>query len=152
MNERAVGTERLVGDVYVDRRTAFLLRTLVVGTVAGIVAGAATFVAGNIDVSPIPGYSWLPLLAVVLAGVYVHLLVDTLRESFAAAGVAFLVGGVVCIAAWIYPVFALGYTGMLAELMIAPRLRDAVVDVITLQLMLFAAGYLGAVTVFGLLE
>lgn len=151
MRNETLGRERLVGDVYVDRRTAFLIRSGTVGVLVGVVVGLATFMAGHEDLMP-AGDHRVALAAVALAGVYAHLLTSGLRESVAAAGVAFGVGAAVCIGAWLWPVYTLGYTGALAELVGAPRLRDAVVDVLTIQLLVFGGGYLAAVTYEGVTE
>lgn len=146
------GRRRLVGDVYVRPVVMRWLRATAIGLLTGVVGGFGTFVFGNTDVSPIAGSPRLALVAVVLSGAYVHLFAADLRESFTAAGIAFLVGAVVCIGAWIWPVYALGYTGVLAELVGAPRLRNGVVNVITIYLMVFGASYLTTLSVTAFTE
>lgn len=141
------GRRRLIGDVYVRPAVMRWIRAAIIGTLTGIVGGVGTFVFGNTDVSPVVGQPNLALLAIVLSGVYVHLFAADLRESFTAAGIAFLTGAIVCIGAWLWPVHALGYTGVLAELVGAPRLRDGVVNVITVYLMVFGASYLTTLSV-----
>jgi hypothetical protein len=146
------GRRHLVGDVHVSPRAMRWIRATVIGTFTGIVGGFGTFVFGNADVSPVAGDPFLALLVVVLSGVYAHVFAADLRESFTAAGIAFLVGAGVCIAAWVWPVYALGYTGVLAELVGAPRLRNGVVNVITVYLMVFGASYLTTLSVTAFAE
>lgn len=146
------GRRRLVGDIYVTPPVMRWIRATVIGLLTGIVGGLGTFVFSNADVSPVAGSPNLALLPVVLSGVYVHLFAADLRESFTAAGVAFLVGAAVCIGAWVWPVYALGYTGVLAELVGAPRLRNGVVNVITVYLMVFGASYLTTLSVTAFTE
>ena len=141
-----------IGDVAADAAAVTAVRALVVGSATGVVGGLGTFMVGNGEAFPLPESAWLALVPVALAGLYTHWLARDLRESFAAASVAFVVGCLVCIGAWLYPVYAMGYTGFLAELAGAPRLRDAVVDVFSVYLLLFGASYLAAITIDGLRE
>lgn len=152
MRNDTTGRRQLVGDVYVRPHVMRWIRATIIGALTGIVGGFGTFVFSNADLSPIAGNPTLALLAVVLSGVYVHLFAADLRESFTAAGVAFLVGAVVCIGAWVWPVYALGYTGVLAELVGAPRLRNGVVNVITVYLVVFGASYLATLSVTAFAE
>lgn len=117
----------------------------------GVAVGVGTFLFGNTDVTPFPTRPRLALVPIALAGVYASLLARTLRESFAAA-VGFVVGTAVAITLWLTPVLALPYTGVTAELMAAPRIRDAVVDVLTVYLLIYAGSYLGTVTIGGFTE
>ncbi|MFB6236146.1 MAG: hypothetical protein ABEH81_12535 [Halopenitus sp.] len=152
MRNNTRGRRRLVGDVYVRPAVMRWIRATIIGVLTGIVGGLGTFVFSNTDVSPIAGDPKLALIPIVLSGVYAHLFAADLRESFTAAGVAFLVGAVVCIGAWVWPVYALGYTGVLAELVGAPRLRNGVVNVITIYLMVFGASYLATLSLTAVRE
>lgn len=165
MNESSNGTEsidagadaneagRVAALLDVDAaRLDYVVRAVVVGTAVGVVGGVGTFMFGNPDVTPFADRPALALLPVILAGVYAHLLSRTLEESFGAAVVGFVVGAAVSIALWLSPVLVLPYSGLAAELMAAPRIRDAVVDVMTVYLLLYGGAYLGAVSVGGLTD
>lgn len=133
-------------------RLELAIRAIVIGTAVGVVGGVGTFMFGNPDVTPFPTHPLLPLVPIVAAGFYAHLLARSLRESFGAAAVGFLVGSAVSIALWVSPVLLLSYTGLAAELMAAPRLRDGVVDVMTVYLVIFAGSYLATVIGGGVTE
>jgi len=135
-----------------ERRAALALRALLVGTAVGLVGGVGTYMFGNPDVTPFAGRPHLALVPVVLAGAYAQLLARSLRESFGAAAVAFVVGAAVSVLLWVSPVLLLPYSGVAAELVAAPRVRDAVVDVLTVYLLVFGGSYLATVTVAGLQE
>jgi len=152
MRNETRGRRRLVGDIHLRPWLVRAVRATVIGVATGVVAGLGTFVFGNSNVSPVAGSPNLALAAIALAGAYAHLLAADLRESFTTAGVAFLVGSAVCIGAWLWPVYALGYTGVLAELVGAPRFRNGVVNVITIQLMVFTASYLATLSLTAVTE
>lgn len=127
-------------------------RAIGVGAVTGVLGGMNAFMVSRAGLLPSPIDGAIALLLVLIAGVYTHLLVYTLKESVTAAIIGLGVGGVTLVTAWIAPLWLLQYPPGARDVLLPGLLQRAVTDAMSTLLIIYLCGYFATLTVGGYLD
>lgn len=132
--------------------TRFSLRTLVLGSLTGAIAGMGSFMYIKADLMPWGVGSEWALVLIGLAGVYTHLLAADLSESITRSLVAVVVGFGVHVGAWIAPLWVLSYSPLARDILLPKMMGEALAGGILVYLLTFYGSYFGTILLAGYLE
>lgn len=130
-------------------RVAALLSQVAPGVLVGVVAGMAVFLYTRAPVLPDFAAAWWGLALVTAFGGFAHLLSRTLSGSVRTALVAFAVGFLFNVAAWVAPLWLLSYPPGARDLLLPRVVGRAVTAGILVYPLAFFGGYFVLVVLDG---
>lgn len=129
-------------------RLRIIATTLAKALAVGVLGGVATFVYTRADLMTVNLDPQLVLGFVALAGVFVHMLTATLRESIRFCLVAFIIGGIVLVGVWVAPLWILPYSPAARDVLLPKLVGEAVIGgFLATYSVVFLGAYLTAVCV-----
>lgn len=118
------------------------------GLSVGLLAGMGAFVYHMTQFVAVDVDGWVLLAPMVAAGAFAHLFASTLRRSVRLGLAGFFVGLAVLIAAWIAPLWILGYPPSMRDLLLLEKIGQEVVTAAVINYSAaYATGYLFTLSV-----